>query len=521
MVARGAAIRGAKFLNLPSVSDIALFDVTNLSLGIRIKGNIFSILIPRSTTIPYKSKDNGIFYTVENNQTQALIQVFEGEKINDCDLNNLLLGKFIISGFPQRKARDVQIEINMRIKDNSIREVTAFEADNKSNSGRLIIDKLNDFTTIINSLQNRGNLITLYETANYNEIKFSIIEYEEEIVKQRNKRKKNEEAIKLAFKSIIEYIGNFLINYSGYSNLYTSFIKYYFKKMCEFFQIYQIEDGKFLEAIKENINILFEKIQFYDRDLIFEIIEEFVDVEHVFKNFVDLIIQSLWDDINTIFGLVKLRNIKEYKNAIMELSKAKSLADICIEMIDKYDEDKIKLNNITKIFLKNIKLKIGVREEIIKYKSKPFYEKLLYDKEHLRDLYDKYFDCPSVESEDLKELSQIIGNKNINNQKFYENFDNDWKKAERFIQRLQNVDNAQNDNIYNIIYDIIINYPYEKENTDKIWDDFNKFKRGTYTKENYLDILKKNYQDIRDSGMLSELEGEVIDSILEYFNRIK
>ena len=104
-----------------------------------------------------------------------------------------------------------------------------------------------------------------------------------------------------------------------------------------------------MEAIKKNITILFEKIQFYDRDLIFEIIEEFVDEEQVFKNFVDLIIQSLWDDINTIFFLVKIKNNRDFNKEIIELSKAKSLTDICVEMIDKYDKDKTKLNNITKI----------------------------------------------------------------------------------------------------------------------------------------------------------------------------
>ena len=39
-VAKGAA-RGAKFMDLSSVSDINLFDVTNLPLGIKKIGNIF------------------------------------------------------------------------------------------------------------------------------------------------------------------------------------------------------------------------------------------------------------------------------------------------------------------------------------------------------------------------------------------------------------------------------------------------------------------------------------------------
>ena len=516
VVARGAAIRGAKFLNLPAVSDITLFDVTNLSLGVKLKDNIFSILVPRSTPIPYKPKSNGIFYTVEDNQTNALIQVFEGEEINNCDLNNLLLGKFRISGFPKKKAGEVQIEINIRVKENSIIEVTAFEADNKSNSGKLMIDKLNNFTTIIEALNQRGNMIKLFETINYNEIKFSIIQSEEEIRDQMSKKKKNEEAIKLAFKNIIEYIGNFLINYSDYSNLYVSFIKYYFNKMCEFYQTYQIEDVKFLKMIKDNITNLFDKIHFYDRDLIFEIIEEFVDVDNIFNSFIDLIIQSLWEDINTIFYLINMKIDNNYDKALIDLSKAKSLIDICIEMIDQYDKEKMKLNNITKNVLENMKIKIEVREEIIKYKNKNVIKQLFFNvSDQLKDLYDKYFDCPFVESEDLVELGKIIGKKNINNQKIYENFDDDWSKAERFMQRLNN---AQNDNLYNVIYDILSAYPYDKINGDKMWDDFSKFKSGQCTKNYYLDIIKKNYLDIRDSGALSEMEAEVVGHILEYIN---
>ena len=52
VVAMGAAIRGAKCFIFSSVKDIKLFDVTNLSLGIKLVNNKFEKLIPRSTPIP-------------------------------------------------------------------------------------------------------------------------------------------------------------------------------------------------------------------------------------------------------------------------------------------------------------------------------------------------------------------------------------------------------------------------------------------------------------------------------------
>ena len=178
VVARGAAIRGAKFLNISSVSNIKLFDVTNLPLGVNQKDNIFEIILPMSTEIPwYNSKT---FKTVKNDQTKALIEVYEGEAIENCDKNNLFLGKFEISGFPKREAGKVEIEIKMYIKSSLLLEIEAWQKDNESNSGKLVIEKLNDFSKILNQLEERHNRISFIKNNNYNNIKFSIINLEEE-----------------------------------------------------------------------------------------------------------------------------------------------------------------------------------------------------------------------------------------------------------------------------------------------------------------------------------------------------
>ena len=160
VVARGAAIRGGKFLNLPSVSDIKLFDVTNLSLGIKLKDNKFSKIIPRSTLIPYQNKN--IFYTTEDNQTNALIEVYEGEEEKNCDEKNLLLGNFEIIGLPKRKAGKVKIEVKIEIKENSTLEISALDIDNDSNCQKITINKLNDLPSIMKELQERENNISFF-----------------------------------------------------------------------------------------------------------------------------------------------------------------------------------------------------------------------------------------------------------------------------------------------------------------------------------------------------------------------
>ena len=222
VVAMGAAIRGGKISNLPSVSDIILFDVTNLSIGIKLEGNIFHKMIPRSKPIPYNTKE--IFYTVYDNQTSANIEIFEGEIKNDCNLNNFLLGKFMIYGLPKRKKGEVEIEVSIHIKENSILEVTATQNDNKINSEKLTIKKVNDLPEIMNKLKQRGDIIIFFEDEKYNKVKLSIIEFEEGLRKLKSKKEKNDENFKSIYKSLIEYLGGFLIKCIDISNLYILFL---------------------------------------------------------------------------------------------------------------------------------------------------------------------------------------------------------------------------------------------------------------------------------------------------------
>ena len=114
VVAMGASISAAKLSRLPSVQDIKLFDVTNLSLGVRVQGNRFKRIIPRSTPIPFHNTDT--FKTTLDNQDFAVIKIYEGENDNDCDIKNLLLGKFFITGLPKRKGGEVKIEVKFHIK---------------------------------------------------------------------------------------------------------------------------------------------------------------------------------------------------------------------------------------------------------------------------------------------------------------------------------------------------------------------------------------------------------------------
>ncbi|XP_058762936.1 heat shock cognate 70 kDa protein-like [Vicia villosa] len=122
-VAYGAAVQAALlsdgFRNVPN---LVLQDITPLSLGMFILGDIMSVVIPRNTCIPIKITKG--FETTEDNQSLANIQVYEGERTRASDNN--LLGSFTLSNIPPAP-RGYSINVCFAIDENGILTVTAID----------------------------------------------------------------------------------------------------------------------------------------------------------------------------------------------------------------------------------------------------------------------------------------------------------------------------------------------------------------------------------------------------------
>ncbi|KAL9297472.1 hypothetical protein ACSQ67_023368 [Phaseolus vulgaris] len=120
-VAYGAAVQAAllseDFKNVP---DLVVLDVTPLSLGIKILGNIMDVVIPRNTTIPVKRSNK--YFTTEDNQSSSLIEVYEGERTKATDNN--LLGSFVLSGFPPAP-RGYPSWVTFALNENGILSISA------------------------------------------------------------------------------------------------------------------------------------------------------------------------------------------------------------------------------------------------------------------------------------------------------------------------------------------------------------------------------------------------------------
>ncbi len=119
VVAIGAAVQGAILRG--DIKDIVLLDVTPLSLGIETKGNTFTRIIPRNTTIPTRKQK--IFTTVADNQTVVRIHVLQGER--EIASENRSLGWFELIDIAPAPKGVPQIAVTFEIDADGMVKVSA------------------------------------------------------------------------------------------------------------------------------------------------------------------------------------------------------------------------------------------------------------------------------------------------------------------------------------------------------------------------------------------------------------
>lgn len=125
VVATGAAIQGYIINNKddPFCDDIALLDITALTLGIETEGGIMVPVIDKNTTIPVSRSRK--FSTSEDNMESVEIKIYEGERKLVKD--NHLVGKFTLNNIQKAPKGVPAIIVKIHVDVNGIISVSAVD----------------------------------------------------------------------------------------------------------------------------------------------------------------------------------------------------------------------------------------------------------------------------------------------------------------------------------------------------------------------------------------------------------
>jgi molecular chaperone DnaK (HSP70) len=122
-VATGACIEASKIAKI-TPENFRVTEVTPFSLGTSIQNeHLFSKIIDRYSAIPVSKTET--YWTMYDNQTAALVDVYEGE--NDFCKDNHFLGEFTITDIPPLPAGEAKIDVTFAIDANGILKVTAVD----------------------------------------------------------------------------------------------------------------------------------------------------------------------------------------------------------------------------------------------------------------------------------------------------------------------------------------------------------------------------------------------------------
>ena len=126
VVVIGAAIQGSILSG--TITETVLLDITPLSLGMETMGGVVEKFILRNSKIPCSVTET--FTTAVDNQQSVSVHILQGEREFAAD--NISLGRFILSGIAPKPAGHARIDVNFKLDQNGVLQVTAKDQANQS-----------------------------------------------------------------------------------------------------------------------------------------------------------------------------------------------------------------------------------------------------------------------------------------------------------------------------------------------------------------------------------------------------
>ena len=241
----------------------------------------------------------------------------------------------------------------------------------KKKSSKIGIENLTDSPDYINKFKEIENSIDYVDINLYKDtIKDLVVKTEEYIINLSKRNNIDLKQIKENNKLILEKFGNFIQNQlkqniiTNYEQkLILSYIKYYFIKLTNYLQIYKDDTFK-NEIIKDKtIDNILKEIEFYNSNIIFEIIEDFSDEKEIFEKCLIGLIQNL-------YGKFTLNSEnKDFKQINLDdLQKIKKEIDNILILFGSLNSEEIPVEiKYVKDYLKAFQTKVEVKEFILKY----------------------------------------------------------------------------------------------------------------------------------------------------------
>ena len=271
------------------------------------------------------------------------------------------------------------------------------------------------------------------------------------------------------------------------------------------------KEEKIIENLNKNLKLILEEIQFNSTDLIFEIIEIFVDNNKLYSKCILQLLSNYYEKIAKkyfeINSLLKKEpnNFEQPLKILRELQERIKFAEkFCQKPLEEDAKAEKELISIQE-YIEELSLKISVKEIILGNMVAPIDLNLIGEKERLEKILEQYKKCKSIDTKDLIEFEKIL-------KKSFASMTEDEKYAQNF---LENFNQMENDNYEKFLL-IFVRYNLTEYYDTDVLSDLMNFEKRYETIVKLCAIYQKYNQNLTPGA-----KKNAITEIQIYLNHLK